>query len=103
MIGMDEDSKPYLVLKEEGSTEYRLFSKYNPRDLYWHRDKEDRLIKVVMGEVEFQVEDSLPVEMRAGDSAYCPKETFHRIINNEGTPFVLEVNKLADGRERQIA
>ena len=84
---------PYVILKEEEDTQYRLFARYTKEDLYWHRDHEDRDIKCVLGSVSFQKDNELPVHLEAGDSVSCPAETLHRLIPDEHMePFLLEIH-----------
>lgn len=59
-------------------------------DLYWHKDKHDRLIEVKSGENWcLQIEDDLPVELKANIVYPIPKETWHRIIKGNGNLIIL--------------
>lgn len=87
--------KPYVVIREEDNKQYRLFAKYDSAELFWHRDHEDREVKCVMGQCEFQRENGIPVKLEAGDTVCIAKEEYHRIINREETPFLLEVKFLS--------
>jgi len=63
-------------------------------DLYWHKDKEDRLIEVKEGSGWYlQLENELPQLMIEGLNFQIPKNTWHRIINKNSTNLVIEVRK----------
>lgn len=54
-------------------------------DLVWHRDKRDRLIRVIDGGGwEFQHDNQLPFVMEDGMEFYVKRETFHRVIKGVG-------------------
>ena len=89
------DDKPYVVLQKKDSSEYRLFCNYDRNDLYWHRDHENRIVQVLMGEVQFQIDHELPRTYFPGEAVYIEKDTFHRVIS-DGTPFLLRIEFLDD-------
>ena len=63
-------------------------------DLYWHKDKEDRIVEVKEGKGWYiQMENELPKLMTEGTSFEIPKYTWHRIINKNSTNLVIEVRK----------
>tara|TARA_A100001515_G_scaffold144530_1_gene148895 strand:- start:1681 stop:1962 length:282 start_codon:yes stop_codon:yes gene_type:complete len=54
-------------------------------ELVWHRDREDRLVKVV--EVDgwgFQRDNELPLPLHEGQEIYIPKMSWHRVIKGQG-------------------
>ena len=59
----------------------RVF-KENVKDkqLIWHKDRKDRVVKVVWGTGwKLQYDDELPVELEPGRNYYIKKEEFHRL------------------------
>ena len=60
-------------------------------ELKWHRDKEDRKVKVIEStNWKFQMDNELPKLLKKGDTLVIPKETFHRVIKGDGN-LVIEV------------
>ena len=59
----------------------RVF-KENVKDkqLIWHKDRKDRVIKVVWGTGwKLQYDNDLPIELEPGRNYYIKKEEFHRL------------------------
>jgi len=49
-------------------------------ELVWHRDKNNRVIKVVWGTGwKLQMDNQLPYELEVGQNYHINKETFHRL------------------------
>ena len=73
----------------------REFSKdTNNEDLNWHRDRENRHVKVISGKDWYiQFENELPVEMTENTSFYIKKNVWHRIINKNGNNLMINVRK----------
>lgn len=69
--------RPY---QDDGSV--RTFdSSVNSSELVWHRDREDRIVKVLEGkDWYFQFDDQLPFELKYGDQFFIEKMTYHRLI-----------------------
>ena len=77
--------KPYKETKKDNVIR-RTFSKDVPiSELVWHRDKEDRIVKV-LSETDWmiQFDNELPVKMNVNEEYYIPKESFHRVIKGNG-------------------
>lgn len=56
-------------------------SSVNSSELVWHRDREDRIVKVLEGkDWYFQFDDQLPFELKYGDQFFIEKMTYHRLI-----------------------
>ena len=56
-------------------------SNVNSSELVWHRDREDRTVKVLEGNGwMFQYDDSLPFELKQGDEFFIEKMTYHRLL-----------------------
>lgn len=54
-------------------------------ELVWHRDKKDRIVRVIEGkEWKFQFDNMLPIVLHEGQEIFIPKETFHRVIKGNG-------------------
>ena len=72
----------------------RTFESFVHEDeLIWHRDKKNRLVRVIKGSGwQFQYDNELPKTMDVGDSLYIEKDTYHRLIKGDGT-LVLEIKE----------
>lgn len=72
--------KPY---SDNGSV--RTFdSNVNSSELVWHRDRENRLVKVLEGEGwQFQYDDQLPFILKEGDELFIEKMTYHRLLKGK--------------------
>ena len=68
---------PYL---DDGSV--RTFnSNVDSSELVWHRDREDRLVKILEGKGwYFQYDDQLPFELKEGDELFIERMTYHRLL-----------------------
>lgn len=56
-------------------------SNVSSSELVWHRDREDRIVKVLEGkDWYFQFDDQLPFELKYGDQFFIEKMTYHRLI-----------------------
>ena len=50
-------------------------------DLVWHRDREDRTVKVISSDGwKLQMDNELPKDLVMGDIHFIPKKVYHRII-----------------------
>lgn len=80
-----ETPKPYIQKEENGFIIRKFPSDTNEIDLVWHRDKKNRIVKVIeSNKWLFQLDNELPLEMKSGDEIFIPKETFHRTIKGTG-------------------
>ena len=72
--------KPY---SDNGSV--RTFdSNVNSSELVWHRDRENRRVKVLEGEGwQFQYDDQLPFMLKEGDELFIEKMTYHRLLKGK--------------------
>ena len=84
---------PYQEI-QQGEITIRTFKKdVQDDELVWHRDREDREIRVVKGiGWQFQREDSLPIIIKEGDIIQIKKEEWHRIIKGR-TDLIVEIRK----------
>ena len=71
--------KPYKELRL-GRYILRYFPNKNNRELFWHRDKKDREIRVIFGFVKLQLDDELPFHLLNFKKYQIPKEVYHRVI-----------------------
>ena len=65
---------------------FRTFSSdSSEEELYWHKDKRDRIVRVLESSGwMFQQENSLPIKLSSGDVFSIKKETWHRVIRGDG-------------------
>jgi hypothetical protein len=83
-----------MVYTQEQITENRfrrvLSCDVDSDELVWHRDKSNRLVKIIQGgDWKFQSEDELPISLTDGMQIYIPKETFHRVIKGSRDLIIL--------------
>lgn len=76
-----EGNTPYSQSKN-GNTILREFnSNVSDKELVWHRDKENRTVKVISGSGwKFQRDNKLPIELKEGDIIKIKKMEWHRIV-----------------------
>lgn len=87
------DSRPYQE-KLNGNVSIRKFySDTDPNSLVWHRDREDRTIKV-LNKTDWciQVDNQLPLPLRKDASIFIPKGMYHRVIKGK-TDLVVKIKK----------
>ena len=84
---------PYQEI-QQGEITVRIFKKdVQDDELVWHRDREDREVRVVKGRGwQFQREDCLPILLREGDTIQIKKEEWHRIIKGN-SDLIVEIIK----------
>jgi len=84
---------PFKQIRKD-SMLIREFSKdVNSNELVWHRDRSDRLVRVISGPGwGLQIENSLPVLMEVGKTYFIPKKTYHRLIKGKDR-LVVEINE----------
>ena len=88
------DKKPYLEKIEDGNIVRTFNVSIDSSELVWHRDKNDRIVKVIFGEGwQFQVENQLPVYLKKGQVLFIPKETYHRVIKGL-SELVVEIKEI---------
>jgi len=71
-----------LVRPYQENDSVRTFnSNVDSSELVWHRDREDRTVRVLEGtDWQFQYDDQLPVELKEGDELFIEKMTYHRLL-----------------------
>ena len=87
--------KPYSQTNISENTFERIFDlSVDNEELVWHRDENDRIVKVISGvNWKFQFDNELPMTMVVGKSFKIPKMTYHRIIKGEGR-LILEIKEI---------
>ena len=85
--------KPYTEI-QQNNTIIRTFPfNLNEEELVWHRDHNDRNVKVLTGEGwKVQMDNQLPKEIKRGDEFFIPKETYHRVIKGT-TDLVVKITE----------
>lgn len=79
-----KDDKPYSENFDDRKKVRRFSSTLDSEELVWHRDRLDRVVKVLAGkDWQFQIEDELPIYLKENDVLFVPKETYHRIIKGD--------------------
>lgn len=75
-------SLPFEQIKISDKSFIRKFSSnLEGEELYWHKDRCDRVVKIISGSGwMFQEENKVPVELFPGSEFLIKKETWHRII-----------------------
>ena len=73
----------------------RKFSvKTSDDEFIWHRDREDRFIKVIDGEGWLiQLDNNLPLELSQGMEVFIKKGEWHRVIKGNSN-LILKIKKM---------
>ena len=83
-----EETENYILVQRD------FMSTLIEEELNWHMDEEDRDVFVVEGDGWYlQIENELPRLMQKESIFKIPKETWHRIINKNGTKLIINVRK----------
>ena len=82
---------PFKEFKENNKL-IRVFEEsIDAEELIWHRDREDRLIKVIEANGwGYQLDNQLPLPLENGQELFIPRMMYHRVIKGAG-PLVVEV------------
>jgi len=63
-------------------------------EFVWHRDREDRLIKIISGEGWLiQLDNRLPLELSQGREIFIKKGEWHRVIKGS-SDLILKIKKM---------
>lgn len=82
---------PYVIVDAEDNWEIRYFKNEDPKQLFWHRDKEMREVELLWGNIEIQFDNCLPVKIIPGNSFFIPEERYHRVIADSS--FLIKIYK----------
>ena len=87
---------PYLDLDlGDGLIHRYFFEDADEMELVWHRDENDRDVKVLRANGwQFQYDNKMPFALNDGDILYIPAMTYHRVIKGHGN---LEI-MIAEGK-----
>ena len=68
--------------KKKGKYLIREFSKdVSSEELVWHRDKKDRIVRVMRGKDWYlQMDNQIPKKLLEGKTYYIPAYNYHRLI-----------------------
>jgi len=94
--------KPYSEERNENVIR-RTFSKsVNESELVWHRDKKDRVVKL-LSETDWmiQFDNELPRKMSIDEAITIPKNIYHRVIKGSGD-LMVEITETDDVNEEEI-
>lgn len=89
---LPEVDNPFVEVVQSNNKRIRTFpAEVWPEDLVWHRDAEDRTVKVISSDGwKLQMDNELPKDLIIGDTHFIPKKTYHRIIKGQGE-LVIEI------------
>tara|TARA_B100001029_G_C14874925_1_gene346670 strand:- start:170 stop:457 length:288 start_codon:yes stop_codon:yes gene_type:complete len=83
-----EETETYVLVQRN------FMSTLIEEELNWHIDEEDREVFVVEGDGWYlQIENEVPQLMQKEFIFKITKETWHRIINKNGTNLIINVRK----------
>jgi mannose-6-phosphate isomerase-like protein (cupin superfamily) len=87
--------KPYNDGAKTNNTWVRQFEpNTDSHELVWHRDKNDRVVKVLDGDGwVFQMDEEIPLEIKKGDTLYIQKEKYHRLFKAGVTALRIEISE----------
>jgi hypothetical protein len=84
---------PYCEVKQSKCTLRWFVEDVGEEELIWHKDRKDRVVKVIGGKNwKLQFDNQLPVNLEKNKEYFVPKETYHRIIKGEYN-LILEIEE----------
>ena len=86
--------KPYKDTFLNRNTRIRSFKQnVSSEELVWHRDRSDRVVKIVEGiGWQLQMDNGLPEKLVAGKEYHIPANNYHRLIKGK-TDLVAEIKE----------
>ena len=74
--------EPYIEHIIDENVVMRTFKEStDSEDFKWHRDQEDRLVETINeNDWQIQLEDTLPINLKPGETIKIPKGVWHRMI-----------------------
>lgn len=97
------DSASKFPFKQAQLSENKMLRKFsrdvNDQELTWHRDREDRVVRMVEGKGwHLQLDGKLPQPMRLGETYEIPAGSWHRLVRLAGaTNLTVIVEKVKKG------
>ena len=84
---------PFIQKKFDDTIIREFSSSVDSEELVWHRDREDRNVKVRIGKGwQLQMENKLPFDLIPGENYYIPRNTYHRVIKGKSN-LVVEIRE----------
>lgn len=86
--------KPYTQENITANRFKRIFKEsVESSELEWHRDRQDRYVKILKGEGwQLQFDNQLPFSLTENQTVFIPKNTYHR-IHKGNTDLVVEITE----------
>lgn len=86
--------KPYTQKTIASNQFERTFKEsVESSELEWHRDRQDRYVKILKGEGwQLQFDNQLPFLLTESQTVFIPKNTYHR-IHKGSTDLVVEITE----------
>jgi hypothetical protein len=77
--------KPYQETQVTNNIKQRIFTEdTSSDDLCWHRDAEDRTVRVLKGDGwKLQLDNCLPIELTQNKEYFIPERVYHRLIKGK--------------------
>lgn len=69
-----------LEQNEQKKVFIRKFENINLNEMVWHRDKADRKVELLEGEVFLYMDNQVPIKMQMNKIYKIPKETYHKAL-----------------------
>lgn len=64
-------------------------------ELIWHRDREDRIVRVIEGNNwGLQLDNQMPSKLIEGKEYFIPKKQWHRVLKGNGK-LIIEIKKVS--------
>lgn len=86
--------KPYKDTFLNASTRVRRFERdVSTNELVWHRDRTDRVVKILEGNGwQLQIDNGLPKKLEEGKEYYIPANNYHRLVKGK-TALVVQIKE----------
>jgi len=86
--------KPYQETQVTSNIKQRIFTEdTSSDDLCWHRDAEDRTVRVLEGAGwSLQLDNSLPMALVPGRDYFIPEAIYHRLIKGK-SDLIVEITQ----------
>jgi len=89
---------PYSQENKNNNIFVREFSPANAEMFIWHRDKKDRIVKILSSNSwMLQIDNELPIKLIEGNNYLIQKNSWHRVIAGNNI-LKLEITELESGQ-----